>query len=116
MVPVWPIVPLPVVPAWPAAPLEAAPVPAACGIRLAARTPAVANGVWSEEVGDEDGAAPCLQWSATCVALVTLKTCPAPALVPVPCAVAPALPEPETPAWPTLPVPAPVEALALAAD
>jgi hypothetical protein len=84
---------------------------------LAAITPAVAKGFCKDELGEE-GAAPCLQWSATCVTLVTLNTCPAPALVLVPVPGTPALafPEPETPAWPTLPVPAPVEALALAAD
>jgi hypothetical protein len=112
VVPVVPAVP-PVVPVWPAAPVEAdpAPEPAACGIMFAARSPPVAKGLCSDEVG----VVPCLQWSATWVTLVTWYTCPAPALVLVPVP-APALPEPDTPAWPTLPVPAPVEALAFAAD
>jgi len=81
---------------------------------LAASSPAVEKGLCRDEVGD-DGAVPCLQWSATWLTLVTWYTCPAPALVLVPVP-APALPEPDTPAWPTLPVPAPVEALAFAAD
>jgi hypothetical protein len=50
-----------------------------------------------------------LQWSATFVTLVTWKTCGAPALDEELI-----VPEPETPAWPTLPVPVPVCALALA--
>src|SRR5581483_347689 len=77
---------------------------------LAASSPSLA------ERTDDFGVPLGEQWSDTLLTLVTWNTC---ALLAAPGVLDPLgwliVPEPDTPAWPTLPVPAPVCALVLAA-